>query len=169
MHALRIGKRHRRAGDIAVAARTHAAADDDRTRDAAGVLGLQLLHQRDRIAVDPAHRRIVEPSFAPHRSRRARSGFENEARLGVPAELEIAAEVAPQARAALLRLEQHEGRKLRQGDALLEDQNGFDAAVRQEPAAILLRQAQSRVTHVRAPSSGSNDGRHCRGRVSPAK
>ena len=103
MHALRIGVRHRRSGDIAVAARAHAAADDDRARNARDVLRLEVLHQCDRVAVDSAHRRSVEPELrAPVGAGAPGWTLENEAGLGCRGgELEIAAEVAPQASAAL--------------------------------------------------------------------
>ena len=112
--ALRVVERHRRARDVAVAARPDAAAHDDRPGYPRGMFGFELLHEGDRIAVELAHRVRIEAELgAPIDARTPSRALEHEARArSAGSELEVAAEVAAQLLAPGLRPQQHECREL---------------------------------------------------------
>ena len=115
MNALRVVEGHRRAGDVAVAARPDTAADDDGFAMRVAYSALSSCIKRDRVAIDLLHAAGVEAELgAPIESGAPSRAFQNEAGARRPCgELEESPEITAQMLAPFLRLQQDEGGELR--------------------------------------------------------
>src|SRR5262249_28683080 len=140
-----------RIGNIAVTARTDAAADHDWRIDC-GKLIAQLTHQVDGLAVGSCKcSRRVAKLITPVGAGAPGRALQDEARAVRCRNARIAGEIGTQRRRALLVLHQMECREVRELETSVEDQVRLDAAVCEEQAAIKLGEAASKSRHTGDP------------------
>ena len=125
----RLGRRHRLADHVAVAARADHAVDDmlDGT---AGTAGGELSHELDRSPVDGGEPdRVVAEACAPVEVRPPRRRVDHHRGAEPPAEVEVGLVVVGERGATDLGVEQRERGEVGQVDAVVEDERRLESAV----------------------------------------
>src|SRR5690606_3031870 len=113
----------------------------------------QLLEQLDGSGIDRGGLAgAVAELRAPVRNRAPGGGIEDEADTARSGDREIILVVLDEFCSALLVLQEYERGEMRELDTFMEDQRGFQSAVRQESAAAELRQVVAILGHVPSPN-----------------